>query len=275
VASSEGHASGSLDIVSPELVLIDPALSEHARTWLPEPGDTLRRVERLVHAHRIAALRAGRAEALGIPREPPPLPPGEVSPAVGRARGPSRSAALAGASVAAALVAALLVGVRVDLRGNPAGADTAAVGVPPVTTPSSTTATETPAQAAPSAPASGRPRVAHRKTQMTKSRRGPGKKAQVPKSRRGAGKKTQVPRNFAWAPVAKASAYHVELFHGASLVLALDTKRPSFTLGRRWTFGGEPQSLRPGEYRWYVWPVVGELRSARAVVQASLHVPAL
>src|SRR5919108_3250492 len=104
---NEHARSGSLEVISPELVLIDPALSGHARTWLPGPGDTLRRVERLVHAHRIAASRAGRAEVLGIPIAPPAIGP-EGEPRTGRrVRGPSRSAALAAASVAGALPAAL------------------------------------------------------------------------------------------------------------------------------------------------------------------------
>jgi hypothetical protein len=38
--------------------------------------------------------------------------------------------------------------------------------------------------------------------------------------------------------------------------------RPSLRLRRTWTFGGRQYHLRPGRYRWYVWPGYGR-RAAR------------
>ena len=80
-------------------------------------------------------------------------------------------------------------------------------------------------------------------------------------------------RRFAWAPVAGATGYHVELFRGADRVLAQDTKEPVLELGSTWRYEGRTVQLTPGTYRWYVWPVTTSGRATQAVVQAKLTVP--
>jgi hypothetical protein len=81
---------------------------------------------------------------------------------------------------------------------------------------------------------------------------------------------TPVSRRFAWAPVAGASSYRVELFRGPARIFASNTSRPGITVPRIWSYKGERQRLEPGEYRWYVWPVVAGTRSVEAVVRARL-----
>jgi hypothetical protein len=80
-------------------------------------------------------------------------------------------------------------------------------------------------------------------------------------------------RRFAWPPVAGATGYHVELFKGSALVFRNETANPEILIPRRWRFDGRRRRLEPGEYRWYVWPVVNGRRKAMAIVQAKLVVP--
>ena len=80
-------------------------------------------------------------------------------------------------------------------------------------------------------------------------------------------------RRFAWPPVAGATGYHVELFKGSALVFRNETARPETLIPRRWRFDGRLRRLEPGEYRWYVWPIVNGRREATAIVQAKLVVP--
>ena len=77
---------------------------------------------------------------------------------------------------------------------------------------------------------------------------------------------------FAWAPVANASGYHVELFRAGSRIFATNTSRPETPIPASWTFDGRRYRLEPAEYRWYVWPIVSGKRVAQAVVQAKLVV---
>jgi len=79
-------------------------------------------------------------------------------------------------------------------------------------------------------------------------------------------------RRFAWAPVAGAIGYHVELFRGAERVLVKETKEPVLELGQTWRYQGRTLTLTPGEYRWYVWSVTKSGRATQAVVQAKLTV---
>ena len=81
------------------------------------------------------------------------------------------------------------------------------------------------------------------------------------------------PRRFAWAPVAGAVSYHVELFRGNDRVLARDTTQPVLELGPTWEHEGRVMRLTDGSYRWYVWTVKESGRDPQAIVQATLTVP--
>jgi len=238
-----------MEPVSPELVLVDPALAGRVRSRLRQPDDTLARVETLVQASRRASLARRSAE---ITR--PPITRA-VDPSRPLARTPRRSAALAGAVAAGTLVVALLIGVRIELGGTSAGADTTVIDRAPVTS-----APEAPSGGANTQPAPVRPRPANKPSPQP-----------APVRPRPASKPS--PQRFAWAPTAGASAYHVELFLDSSRVFEADTKGPTLTIPARWKFAGRTRSLQPADYRWYVWPVLSGQRAAEAIVQATLTIP--
>ena len=61
------------------------------------------------------------------------------------------------------------------------------------------------------------------------------------------------PPRLAWKPVEGATYYHVQLWrHGR--ILSAWPSRTSFQLRRSWIYNGRRYRLRPGLYRWYVWP---------------------
>jgi len=250
-----------MEPVSPELVLVDPTLGERARSRLAEPGDTLARVDALIHTSRMTSLARRSME---MPRLPGP----DVLESTRRISrmGRRSSAVFAGGVAAGALVVALLVGVRVDLRGVPAGADTAAIDeVPPVSMPQTPrTGDETVSQprAGQTPPATEPPRVG-RTPPATK----PARAGRTPPATKPA------PQRFAWAPTPGASAYHVELFRGSSKVFEANTTQTGITIPARWVFDRRSRSLDAGNYRWYVWPVASGRQAARAIVQARLAIP--
>jgi hypothetical protein len=90
----------------------------------------------------------------------------------------------------------------------------------------------------------------------------------------GPAQRSPIERRFAWAPSPGATGYHVEFFRGTERVFVQRTARPEVIVPGRWTFGGSRQSLRPGEYRWYVWPESGGERRLGAIVQTSVVIPA-
>jgi hypothetical protein len=59
-----------------------------------------------------------------------------------------------------------------------------------------------------------------------------------------------------WTPVNRVSYYNVQLIRGRK-VLSVWPTRARFQLRRSWVFGGHRYRLRPGVYRWYVWPRFG------------------
>jgi hypothetical protein len=61
---------------------------------------------------------------------------------------------------------------------------------------------------------------------------------------------------LSWTSVRGASYYNVQLFR-AGKVLSSWPAHPRLQLRRTWQFGGRRYRLRPGRYRWYVWPGFG------------------
>jgi hypothetical protein len=70
------------------------------------------------------------------------------------------------------------------------------------------------------------------------------------------------PPNLAWTPVKKASYYNVQLIRGRKVLSAWPTS-PGYRLRRTWMYKGRRYRLRPGVYRWYVWPGYGPISAAR------------
>ena len=268
--SKGGAVTADNEVISPELALVDPLLAASARARLQVPTLEPARPPAQLHEPRTV-------EANGAPSPAPeptrpgaqtPEPPRIASrpseaPTVAADRAPAatarrvdppprRSAAhswrllVAVAAVVAVGVTLLwLLDVRVEVGRTPAPAEEAGAGPPALTTSAAPTTSGSPTTTPP--PASEEPAP----------------------PRKSAGS----PRRFAWAPVASASGYHVEIFSGSSRVFAADVTRPELTVPARWKQKGKQRSLVSGEYRWYVWAVRGPKRATTAVVQAKLVVP--
>jgi hypothetical protein len=82
------------------------------------------------------------------------------------------------------------------------------------------------------------------------------------------------PRRFAWPAHPSATGYEVEFFRGERLVFRKLSTRPELTVPATWYRTGERLRFEPGEYNWYVWPLVGGHRSAHAIVQSKLVIKA-
>jgi hypothetical protein len=67
------------------------------------------------------------------------------------------------------------------------------------------------------------------------------------------GAKVSSPPRLRWSAVKGARYYNVQLIRDGRVLSAWPT-RPSFQLRRSWTYRGRRYRLRPGVYRWYVWP---------------------
>jgi hypothetical protein len=70
------------------------------------------------------------------------------------------------------------------------------------------------------------------------------------------------PPELVWTPVKGASYYNVQLIRGGKVFSAWPT-RPGLRLRRTWIHNGRRHRLRPGVYRWYVWPGYGRIKAAR------------
>lgn len=232
------------DAVSPELVLVDPELAASARQRLPEATDSLVRATSSAVQPWTASFEAPvvpAAVAVEVADKPV-----SQSGALWSSAFRSRSWAVVAGVAAALVVGLLLPDVRVVQVGrDPVSAETATIGKPPA----------------------GQSKSGQRAQQG-------GTQPPPSSSRRPGERQAPQPRRFAWAPAADASGYHIELFRGSSRVFSTDTSEPQVTIPARWRHSGQQRSLVPGEYRWYVWPVVSGQRASQAIVQAKLVVPA-
>jgi hypothetical protein len=68
---------------------------------------------------------------------------------------------------------------------------------------------------------------------------------------------------LSWTPVRGATYYNVQLWRGSTKVLSTWPTRPQLQLRRAWRRDGRRYRLRPGRYRWYVWPGFGRRQRAR------------
>jgi hypothetical protein len=254
--------------LSPELVLVDPALAERARSQLADPDDTVARLEALARESAVTAAARRLAELDSLATQERRTFPLRTL-ARPRLRTRSRHPVLIGAFATVTLTTALLLGMGADPGGPPNVVQTAAVGEPPASTAPAPTA-PAPTAPAPTAPAPTAPAPA-KPAPATPAPTKPAAKPSRPQARTPAVSRPVV-RPFAWAPSAGASAYHVELFRGAERVFAAETKRAAIDIPARWRFAGRRQMLEPGEYRWYVWPVIAGKRSGTATVQATLSI---
>ena len=71
------------------------------------------------------------------------------------------------------------------------------------------------------------------------------------------------PPNLVWTRVKRASYYNLQLIFRGRKVLSTWPLRSSYQLRRTWRYEGHRYRLRPGVYRWYVWPGRGRISAAR------------
>jgi hypothetical protein len=76
------------------------------------------------------------------------------------------------------------------------------------------------------------------------------------------GQKVTKPPLLVWTAVRGASYYNVVLVRGRRVFSAWPL-RARLKLPRAWTYHGRRYKLRPGTYRWYVWPGRGRLAAGR------------
>ena len=240
--SPERIAPIETEVASPELVLVDELLGARARAGLAVPEDTLSRLEREIAFRRLAPRTSAFDDGADASERSSIF---TTVAAASRSVLQPRRMPLVAAGIAATFAAAVLLGVQVSLRGNPAGAESRAAAPPATTSP-----VATPESKPSTPPATPRPPVARERPQRARA-----------------------PRLFAWAPVPGATAYLVELFRDDDLIYSSEVPMPRLELASRWKFRGRLQTLGPGTYRWYVWPVRSGRRDTQATVQTELSVP--
>jgi hypothetical protein len=76
------------------------------------------------------------------------------------------------------------------------------------------------------------------------------------------GAQVKKPPIFAWARVKGASYYNFQLIRGRRVFSAWPA-HPSLRLPRTWIYRGRRYRLKPGLYRWYVWPGYGRISAQR------------
>jgi hypothetical protein len=79
------------------------------------------------------------------------------------------------------------------------------------------------------------------------------------------GEKVSSPPRLRWSAVKGARFYNLQLIRGGGKVLSVWPTQPSFQLRRTWIYKGRSYRLRPGVYRWYVWPRLASGRYGRLI----------
>ena len=237
------------DVVSPELVLVDPELAERERARLAErmaepagrrrPSERHRDVTRRNVAREPLDARA--ASPATTERERPEPRPQRGRQGSSRRRGRWRERAFRGAALAL-LALIFAVGVQVGretmqrpsatprLRNNDAEPQREQAAASSVQA-TSAAASSVQATSAPTAPSSA-----------TSVRQ----------------EKQPAPQTFVWLPVADADYYNVRFFRGRSQVLEAWPKRPRITIAGTWLYKGREFRFAPGAYLWTVRPGFGK-----------------
>jgi hypothetical protein len=76
------------------------------------------------------------------------------------------------------------------------------------------------------------------------------------------GARVKVPPTLSWTPLKGVRYYNVQVIRGRRVLSAWPT-RPGFQMRRTWRYNGRRYRLKPGLYRWYVWPGIGKISAGR------------
>jgi hypothetical protein len=76
------------------------------------------------------------------------------------------------------------------------------------------------------------------------------------------GAKLTGPPVLRWTAALGATYYNVQLYRGRRKVLSVWPSSARLRLTSSWSFRRHVYRLRPGRYRWYVWPGYGSRRAA-------------
>jgi hypothetical protein len=90
--------------------------------------------------------------------------------------------------------------------------------------------------------------------------------------------KVSSPPTLRWVKVPKASFYNVQMFRNGRKVLSRWPVGTQLRLRRTWVWDGRKHTLRPGTYRWFVWPAYkrkrGGIRYGKSLGFSDFVVPA-
>jgi hypothetical protein len=77
------------------------------------------------------------------------------------------------------------------------------------------------------------------------------------------GARVSAPPLLRWTPVRRATYYNIQLYRSGTKILSAWRSHARLQLQRRWRFHGHRYVLKPGTYRWYVWPGFGRRAAGR------------
>lgn len=286
-----------LDVVSPELVLVDPALAARARALLIDPDETLVRLGRpprlsrerlpLPDSNAASPSSANDAAAAALRRISESALDSQLTIPVGHSARPGRRLVGLIAALAAAGSVAVFVVDQVDLRGAPTTANASELREPSRFVAASGDRSQSREEPHESPRPGGSLQPAGASTNPTL---GAGSLSEQPvrpaeetdPGTRSVSSNTVRPssapggqpgtfivapsdRRLTWAPVAGASGYHVELFRGRARIYVTDTTRARVTIPPVWDLGGRAHQLGPDD-RLSVWPLVSGRRASEAIV---------
>jgi hypothetical protein len=298
--ASIGADGADDEVVSPELVLVDPRL-RHLLASRPVsqlvPSAAPPEPEPAVAAQVAAAGPPLRVAA--PPAAAPPLVPAVTADLPRRRRWwPLIVAALAGGALAVAATIVLLPrGTATPEAERVVDPTTGRIGQPAASTPATSPSATTPT-APTTAPSRARTTTAHAplppihpattrtapkttpatthhpKTTPTGSKQ-PAKLTPPakPKPKPPGAASVTTRQKLAWAPAAGATAYDMELLRNTKRVFHARTSAPSIVIAVRKGSRGPAGSLPAGTYEWIVWPVVNGHRAAQAIVRSRLNLP--
>ncbi len=253
------------DVVSPELVLVDPHLAARARTILTEyDGGTTRLAAAPVNGnggssgHRPGVIGRASSDA-AVQAALRRITETEFTSAIEPRRPAGRASIfLAGSLAVIAVTGAVFL---VELKSRSSQAETSTdlfVAQRPHASVGRTSSRQVADPTERDVSAGG-----------DSSKSSPSRPVSMPTSAF-ASPAISRPRRFAWSPAHGATAYHVEVFRGRERIFVTDSLRSRVTIPSSWDLGGVRHQLEP-EDRLYVWPVISGTQARETIIRAKVE----